>query len=618
MEAGWVSVNVSASPEAVQALEAFKTSAQAVVDIVNTIVKMAKIVADLALKLYIDITDLEAAAMRAAIKGLRAILKDLTEDAGMYFLFVPMRIIDPLGWTGDPKFYYIGDSGSVGLPVAQTLPGPTYVSAPVGGQGGNYGFYAQVASSLSDELDIMRPTFGQDAYVGAVVFMAGADPANLSNLILLAKKLMRLFQLPGPDLVPQDMLPTPHGLRAEIVPVPMTGDVLLEQYTSGKDNFTTQPYAVRLDWEPDEKDWVLTAYGNVRYEIIGTFIYRWQAGAFKAADILAGTPTDVNWDSDDGKTVKVKRVDYDGFTSLFYDPTIVPGKVYEYGIAYDIVQLDDDGNNVAHPTISSAGAYVPLDVAAISVAIPTEIKLAPRHGVPPDWFSGKLFSMIPGLGRLVAKINAWLDRLEKSITTGKDELEKFVRFLEAEIDMYARWINEISLTLQQLIDALSFPSAYAGIWAMPVGKGGNDYFLSQLGSSLFNVDDPNCPPFQRGNEITCGFVMYMGSETPGARQRFIKTIDMLFGAFRDKTENAFLSAAASLGALDARLDRDIYLTQALVKTTCGEATVRLPTMGADLQPAAEYVTCSNQGLNAVTKSKFADPKDALTSDRKSR
>lgn len=608
MNEGWTKVAVGATPDMVKGLEAFKTSAQAAIDVVNTIVGMAKTVADFILKVYVDLSDLEAEAMKAAISAMRTILNDLLSDAGMYMLFVPMRVVDPAEWTGDPKFFFLGNRDSVGFPWLQTVAGPDVIDRPAGGSGGNYGFYSQVAASLQDVDDIMKPEFSDDAYVAGVVFYAGADPANLSNLIILAKKLMRLFELPGPDLVPTDILPTPRGLKATIVPVPLGGDSMMDQYTSGKGDFSTQPYAVRLDWERDEKDWILKAYGNVQFEITKLTVYRWKDGESTPEMVRSGAAKfSDDWDSDNDRDVKRKELDYEGLVSFFIDPKMVPGNAYWYGLSYSIDQLDMDGN-----VILSMG---PEDITSVRIEVPTDIKIAPRYGVPPDWFATKLSSIIPAFGKLIAKINAWLDALEASIVTGKDELKKFIEFLEAEIQRYTDWINEIAYTMQQLIDALSWPSVYAGIWTLPPGKGGNNYFMSQLGKGLFNANDPSRPPFDRGNEITCGFIMYMGSETPGAIEKFIKTIEMLFGAFAQDQQNAFLDAVNTLGGLKDRLDRDICLTQALVEKTC-EAVPETPTsMNAVLEPANESPQCSAAGLDSVQKVQFVDDTDALTSNR---
>lgn len=606
MNEGWTKVSIGATPDMVKGLEAFKTSAQAAIDVVNTIVSMAKTVADFILKVYVDLSDLEAEAMKAAIQAMRTILNDLLSDAGMYLLFVPMRVVDPTAWTGDPKFFYLGNRDSIGFPWLQTVPGPDVIDKPSGGSGGNYGFYSQVVASLQDEDDIMKPEFGDNAYVASVVFYAGADPANLSNLIILAKKLMRLFELPGPDLVPTDILPTPRGLTATVVPVPLSGDSMMDQYTSGKGNFSTQPYAVRLDWLRDEKDWILKAYGNVQFEIKKLYIYRWKDGDFTPEQIRGGAAKfNDDWESDNDKDVKRKELDYEGLASFFIDPKITPGNAYWYGVAYGINQVDEDGNVTQ--------SMPPQDIASVRIDVPVDIKIAPRHGVPPDWFAAKLSGVIPGFGRLIAKINAWLDTLEAGIITGKDELQKFIDFLEAEIQRYTDWIAEIAYTIQELIDALTWPSVYAGIWTLPPGKGGNNYFLSQLGKGLFNQEDSSRPPFDRGNEVTCGFIMYMGSETPGAIEKFISTIDMLFGAFVENRQNALQDAINSLGGLKDRLDRDICLTQALIEKTC-ETVPEAPTsMDATLEPANESPQCSDAGLNSVQKIKFVDDTDALAS-----
>jgi len=584
VETGWNKADLHGTPDALKALQQFQTSAKAVVDIVETVVSVAKTILELVLKVTVDMKDLEAIALKAAVAAMRTILKDLTESASAYFLFVPIRATDPYAWTGDPKFFYIGGSTSFGLPVLQTLPGPNSISQPSGGAGGNFGFYSQVAQSLQDAGDIMRPQFTEDAYVASMVFLAGADPANLSNLLILAQKLQRLWgNAPWAVLTPPDMMPVPSNFRATLIPAPPTGlsQSLASQWLTAKPEFTTQPYAVRLDWDRPKKNWTLTAYGNVEFELTHITLWRWGAQMYSVEqaqamiDLGSGDVTE-SWSTDDELPLKVKRWEFDGISPLYFiDPTIQPGKTYQYGISYKI-------NGHDQPIVS------------LRMAIPARITLSNRSGVPPDWFAANVFSLIPGLGSLVAKLNAWMDGLEAQVTTESDDLKKFVQFLEDEMTRYSNWIRDMGLTIQQLIDALTWPSVYIGIWNMEPGKGGNDYFLQQLGKGLFNPLDDNRPPFDLGSELVCGFVMYTGSESYGALQKFATTIDLLFGGFVGGTKNAFLTASEELGVLNERLQQDICLTEALVKKTCEEVVPKEAAMSEDLRPAVEDCGCTTR------------------------
>jgi hypothetical protein len=219
--------------------------------------------------------------------------------------------------------------------------------------------------------------------------------------------------------------------------------------------------------------------------------------------------------------------------------------------------------------------------------------------------------MVPGLQELVFRFNTWLDTIEAGIKTGKDDLEKFIETLEAEIDGYSSWVLEITATINELIDALNWPDVYAGIWAMPPGKGGNQYFLSQFGKAMFNESDPSRPPFDTGTEATTGLVVYMGSETAGAIEKFVQTIELLFGNFMSGQENKLVTAIEAMTNVESELDRQICLSQALVKKEC-ETVETATTVGSDLEASNESASCEAAGTGSVSTVRFTN---ALTSDK---
>jgi len=583
MKAGWNPIiNVGASSDAIKALESFKTGLQDAISEVERLVNIAKTVANLILKFYFELDNLEAEVLKAAIATLRDTIKDLTESVGAYFLLVPMRVVDPYAWTGDPETFYLKNEDAKQFPFLETLSGPSHINQPEDGSAGNYGFYAQIYESLRDQLDIMRPEFDDDAHVASYVLLFGAD--TFMELVVLAKKLERLFKLPGINL-DNAVIPTPRGLTAKIVPTPLTGGSVLKQYDSGDGDFTTKPFSVRLDWEAEDKDWVLTAYGNARFQIREFIVNRWEEGSnsYNRNNIIAKIAQ-----GDDAET-RILKEEYDRL-GLCIDTDIETGKVYWYSVGYLIDVLDDDGN------VTQALPY-PLDVATVRVAVPDSIKIAPRSGIPPDWFALPLFKSVPALDQTVGWILNWLDTLEKSITTGKDDLEDYIRFLERQVDRYSRLILDITGSISEIVDALTWPNVYAGLWAMTPGKGGNDYFLKQLAQALFNSDDG--PPFEKGTEAVTGVVVYMGSETAGNIQKFVKSFELLFGSFTAETENALKTAADSMRALDADLDRQICLTQGLIRKECETTEETPPAIGKDLQPSNESGECEDTGTGAI-------------------
>ena len=261
MDEGWAELNLGASSGVVATLDSFKTQLQGAISAVETIVSIAKTVGDLVLKFYFELENVEVEVLKAAIGALKSVIEDLSESAGAYGLFVPMHIVDPYAWTGDPETFYLGNRDTLGFPFLETSDGVSYINKPAGGSAGNFGFYATVAESLADQQDILRPQFDEDAYVASVVLLFGTD--TYMELVLLAKKLIRLFKLPGVNLDNATM-PTPRDLRARVVPTPLTGDAIVDQQYVGKGDFSTKPYSVRLEWTPDDTDWLLAAYGNAK------------------------------------------------------------------------------------------------------------------------------------------------------------------------------------------------------------------------------------------------------------------------------------------------------------------------------------------------------------------
>lgn len=581
LNAGWSELNLGASTEVVQSLEKFKTQMQAAIDVVVTIVDITKTVADFILQFYFDLANLDVEILKAAIGALRDAIKDLAESAGAYGLVVPMHIVDPYSWLGDPETFYLGNRDTLGFPFLETSTGPAAINRPVDGSAGNFGFYATVAESLADQQDLMRPQFDEDAYVAGVVLLFGTD--TYMELVLLAKKLMRLFRLPGVD--PETEMPTPRDLRARIVPTPLTGEAIVDQQFvgDGKD-FSTKPYSVRLEWKPDEKDWLLALYGNARFEIREFVVNRWEDGQYTKEQILAGAAPD---------TIILKE-EYNRI-GLVIDRTIETDKVYWYSVGYLIDVLDDDGN-------VTTSYSAPLDINAVRINVPETIKLGPRHGVPPDWYAAPLLSFIPGLQDAVAWLLNWLDEIEAGLTTGKDEIEEFLEFLQREIDRYTKMAQDIAAALQELIDAFTLPNVYAGMWVMPPGKGGNQYFLKQLGQALFA--DADRPPFEKGTEAVTGIVLYTGSSTAGVIEKFISSIELLFGGFLSSRENALADAANSLHALDEQLDRQICLTKGLLQKECEGVEATPSAIGEDLQPSDESASCVEAGTDSVNTVRF--------------
>lgn len=578
----WAKLSTGNS-EAVITLQDIKDSAGDVITAVETVVSTAKAVADLILTFYVDLGNIELELIKTAIGTLRESLQDLLTGAGAYMLLVPMRVVDPLEWTGNPEMFYLGNRDTKSLPHMETVKGPEYVNQPDDGAAGNYGFYSQVRESLDDRLDVKRPEFDQDAYVTSLVLLFGSS--TFMELVIMAKKLMRLFDFPGVELAP-DTVPTPRGLRATIVPVPLSKGSVLAEHISGNGDFSTQPYGVRIDWDTDEKDWLLAAYGNVRFEIDKAILYRWVDGEYTPEQIRANAYP----------AAKIWEVEYSGLVSMVIDTDITPGTTYQYGLSYTYNVLDADGNTTQ--TVEPPN----VDMASLRVPVPENIRMGAGAGVPPDWVASPLIPAIPGLGKAIAFLVSWLDRVEKSITTGKDDIEEFIKFLQRELDRYTGWSRQLTATIQEAIDALTWPSVYAGAWFMPPHKGGNNYFMTQLGSALFDKAGTDRPPFDLGTEAVTGVVLYVGAETPGKLEKFASTVNLLFGSMVDTattTGNALEEAIKEMNAVLTETGRQLNILDDLTVGAVAEIEEELnTTVGANLEPTTESATCSNAALDA--------------------
>ena len=571
-EPTWQTLNLDAAAETAKAFETFKSSASAVIEVVETIIGIAKTIADLILAVYVDLANLELEVIRAAIGALRTIVEAFTKSSGAYMLAVPLKIADPHQWFGDPKTYYVGNTETkLSNPVLTTYDPFSHANQPEGGTAGNYGFYATIAESLQDYDDPSRPELDANAYIAAVVFLFGAD--NYMELVILLKKLMRLFNLPGVDLAP-DAVPTPKNVRYTIIPQSIANDdTFWSEILTEPGDPINQPHAVKIEWDKDSKDWLNTAYSSSVYtEIDKVYLYRWEEGLATPDQVRAGAHDNVD----------VWSHEYDDQVPLFIDTNIVPGTTYYYGLSYSYKVLNAEG--VERYTIEPPD----VDLVSLRVDFPADLKVGPSKGNPPDWFSINVIPAIPPLQNILSFILNWLDRIEASIYTGKDELEDFVKFLTTEINRYHRWITEISNEIQELIDALTLPEAYAGMLAIE-GKGGTQFFMDQLGRGMFH--DPNRPPFDKGTEAVAGIVLLAGSETPGKLESFWSVMNLLFGGMMSTSKNTMAEAISQMNAFTEELDRQVCLTKGLTEQQCAEEANNT-TVGPDLEPSNESSDCS--------------------------
>jgi len=565
-------------PENAAAIRALNEVGSAIAPIMSTmesILSSVKAIMEVVSAILVDVPDLEASVIKAAIETVRAILKDLVGDAGCYFLPIPVHfknviasgdlIYDPTPGGSEPAA-----GGSVFLP-------------PVGGGGGgNYGFLSDLIGSLHDSGDILKPEFDDDAHIAGMVVVAGAD--SFLDILPLIEKLKRLFSGKkksgaGEGIGSTDgfSIPKTKQLKAEIVPSVVGQLQRIQNRKSG--GGSTHPYGVKLTWElPERIQVVVKGYICYTFTIQKVHIFR-----AEKPDTFStyANPTGL------AKLYALQSFEFDGLLSSFYDDTIELNRTYTYGVGYEIeakaetLQSDDTyvlRNNLTYDAAADA---------VTTIAIPNEINLLPRSGVPPDWmlFPNPL-AMIPDLVEVVNSVNTFLDTLEERLDSASDKYTKFLAALTTEINRYVKLAENVLDTIQNIIDLLDFPDVYIGVYPF-ADKGGNSKLISIVGNALNDSNDPNRPPFDRGDEVLTGFVLYAGSATVGKLEAFITLMDMLVGTNTQVISTAYAQAAESIGTAVDEIERQISLLENLTTGTTSDTEDVLTSLGPDLEPAAE-------------------------------
>lgn len=567
----WTSWNLKDSP-GVQTLDTVGSAVAPIVDTMASLLEIVKVITELTTALLLDVPDLPSEALKAAIETVRAILKDLAGDAGCYFLPIPVHLKNVV-----PEGAIIFDP-SPG--VAPDADGSVFLPPVSGGGGGNYGFLADLTASLNDTNDILRPQFDEDAHIAGLLVVAGAD--SFLDILPLIEKLKRLFagkkkSGAGEGIGSTDgaTIPKTKNLRAEIVPSAVGQLQKLNNRLEG--GGSTHPYAVKLSWELPDRIKVVSIPPN-RY----TFTVK-KIHVFRSETPISvyANPTGL------AEQHKLKDFEFDGLTGEFYDDTIELNKTYYYAVGFENEARWDRLEGDAYVEKNTV-TYAPGADAVTSIQVPNEINMLPRHGVPPDWLLlPNPLALIPDLVRVVNTVNAFLDTLESRLGTASEKYEAFIKALTKEIARYAKLAEDIVETIQNIVDLVSFPDVYIGAYPF-AGKGGNGKLVNIVGTALTDLSDPDRPPFDRGDEVLTGFVLYAGSATVGKLEAFTAFIEMLVGQSASTTASAYAQAAADIGAAVDEIEEQICLLENLDRGECPpEAEEELPNLGPDLEPSAE-------------------------------
>lgn len=447
------------------------------------------------LKVVAVAADPFAAALKALIDTLKAMVERYLEDLGGYCLFVPLRkrIQTNFLGLGDITPSWAGELGVFGQPTSPVSPlDPNLNQFLVDANrynGGNVGFFKTVMESMYDEGDTNRPQFhDEDDYVGGFVIVMGTefDPLGFLDDIW---KISGLFD--SPDLTPK--VPRPTGLQVRT----------LQGISDGE-------FSTLLTWDlPDSPVWTLPDLGGTvlipdRYAILRGRNTTGALGAKSVVDLMGKRDLGEGDTFSNGDMEVIKEDSYDITVGSYIDKGITskPDDTYYYAVAWKLKALGESEAN-------TDGAGRMLDYWYLSNIVRVTPYPTLPSSTPPDWYrTPSIASIFPEFAALLRMIVAQIEGFSSKLLGAVDMLKDYVVFLKSEIDRYEKIVSDVLDAIAKMREKFSLPKTGVYIRTFK-GRGGNDFFVSDLASS-FLPGEYNRPPFTRGDEYVTGAVIMTG------------------------------------------------------------------------------------------------------------
>ena len=459
------------------------------------------------------LTDPLTALIKALIEQLQQTVEGFLEDYGAYTLYVPLRKrlqTNFLG-LGDITPSWAGELGIFGSPDSQVAPSDPELNKFLVDanryNGGNAGFFKTVVNSLYDKGDANRPQFlDEEDYIGGMVLLMGTafDPLGLLDDIWALGGL-----LAGPDTVPK--APRPQNLKARA----------LEGVGNGQ-------FSTLLTWDPPETPiTVLADLGGTilvpdRYAILRGRNTVGAVSATSVVDLMGKRDISVGDVFSNGHMEVILEEEYDITKASYLDQgiTATPDDAFYYAVAWKLKAY-----GASEPIEENTGTA--LDYWYISnIARVVPFPTLPASTVP-DWHrTSSVADLFPAFAALLRTLVAQLEAYAAKITSPLNALSGYIDFLKSEVARYEAIINKILDDTARMKAAFTLPQA--GVYLRTFqGRGGNDFFLSDLASS-FLPSEPTRPPFSRGTEYATGVVILAGGPK-AAVDGLITGLDWILG-----------------------------------------------------------------------------------------
>lgn len=571
-----------------QTLEDVKNRLDPMFAKMTDILELLKGVLNVTVNLLIDFTDPNKLIVKAAIEAVRAVLEDFEGSAGCYFIGIP---IIPIDKELSNQILYPKHPGGGLVSITEPLAIATKENRI--GSGGNYGFLSTVAESLSDPNDPLRPTFDENAHVAALTFYFGAE--SYLKVAALINKLTNLFGGTKKTGLSEAIkgvsdFPKPKNLRAEIAASSKTSALYETQRNYFAPDGFQSPYAVRLNWDLENETHVLPWPNNK-----GTANETW-----KITDVMvfrSDKPISTSTSLKALEKLKIHEYEFSGWVSEFFDDGVELGKTWYYAVGYKMAEVLEEAGGGFSEVLSDEPQ--PFNITTTQIVLPRDIDIFSRRGTPPDWgVIANPLACIPAVTTTIRRIHAILDDIEKTLDDKYDKMKKYLRALEALIESHIDYVQEIVDTVDTLIDSLNWTGVYAGVTAF-AGKGGNSFFLNSLGTALNDEADPNRPPFDKGTEAVCGFILYAGAQSYGGIEKFIALSEFLWGTSFGRgegtwedSESAWDKAKESIDVAIDDVERQLCLAEDLGRLIdCPEEPELKKAFNEQMEPADEAEGC---------------------------
>lgn len=503
---GWNQLTVNAPDINTRALTGILDNVKSAIETLTNILETI-------LQFVPSTTDPLALLLKALIDQLRTTVESFLEDYGAYTLFVPVgkRLQTNFLGLGDITPSWAGQLGIFGSDASPVDPKDSdlneFLVTSNRYNGGNAGFFKTVVSSLYDEGDVNRPTFlEEEDYVGGMVLLMGTD-ADPLGLLDDMWTLNGMFS--GPDTTPK--VPRPKNLKVRTI----------EGVSNGV--FTSM-----LTWDPPETPvWTLPDLGGTvlvptRYAIIRGKNTTRALTAVNIVDLMGKRDlhTGDTFSNDQVEIIYEGPYDISKSSYVDLDVSTDPEDAFYYTVAWKLTAYgasepitENTGKNLEYWNISNTFRVTPYPTLPAST--------------PPDWRrTSSVADLFPPLASLLRKLVVQIESFTAKLTSPADAVSNYIDFLKSEILRYEANIRGITDDVTRLQALFKLPSA--GVFSRTFkGKGGNDFFITDLAAS-FLPGYPGRPAFTRGNEYVTGVVILAGGPQP-AVEGLIRGLEWVFG-----------------------------------------------------------------------------------------